>query len=768
MALVAAGALIGAISVGGAYLFGATLVASMLAGAAIGSLFEMANIDLEFQSPTYSFGPTSNSKTQVLPIPVVYGTMRVAGNIFYENFLDDKKTKVERMVGVSEGPVQSITGVQFDDQNPKNLDECSYTVHLDSDDSTTDPRDPGGYAPEFPDLWPKWLPPLPEWLKIKFLAPSPKRNVRPYPNHLAFIGATLKAQEKLTGPAVITSIVEGRKIWTPSGVQFSDNPAWIVRDLLTNTRYGLGIPESRIDADSFLTAATYCDGLVDGGKRFTLNYVVDTQKEAVDVLAEMLACFRGYLIRRDKIALKIDAPVASVYKQVTEDSIIAGSFTWWQTPEDEAFNRVIVEWVDPGNHWETVTVVYEDTDDIEHRGVIERSFSLKGITNVNQACRMGAYLLDTARLVRNHCSFKLSLGDADIEAGDVIGITHSLAGWVQKPFRVTQVVDSGDRNAEEISVVCSEYVAEVYNDRAEPISYHVDTNLDNPFTCPDVTGLNAVENVLVLMDGTVSSDIDITWTPPNVPLTGIEVSILEQGQSQYRVLALLPPGSTGYVARNIPADQSVTVKVVCIDDDGIRSTGATKGLTLYGKALPPGNPSNLSVIPGPGLVRIQWTNPSDQDLRYVEIVEYQGVVQPSSPNQGTLVACIAGTSLTRGGLEESTVYWYWVRAVDTSGNVSSWVGPISATTESFGVGPGSITETEIADDAISTPKLKANCVTAEKISVNALSAIKADLGTVTAGVAKSSDGKFEINLTDKTLKIYDENNVLRVHLGYLG
>ena len=118
MALVAAGALIGAISVGGAYLFGATLVASMLAGAAIGSLFEMANIDLEFQSPTYSFGPTSNSKTQVLPIPVVYGTMRVAGNIFYENFLDDKKTKVERMVGVSEGPVQSITGVQFDVLGP--------------------------------------------------------------------------------------------------------------------------------------------------------------------------------------------------------------------------------------------------------------------------------------------------------------------------------------------------------------------------------------------------------------------------------------------------------------------------------------------------------------------------------------------------------------------------------------------------------------------------------------------------------------------------
>lgn len=43
-----------------------------------------------------------------------------------------------------------------------------------------------------------------------------------------------------------------------------------------------------------------------------------------------------------------------------------------------------------------------------------------------------------------------------------------------------------------------------------------------------------------------------------------------------------------------------------------------------------------------------------------------------------------------------------------------------------------VTETNIADDAISTPKLKANAITAEKIEANAITAPKIDAGAVTA------------------------------------
>jgi hypothetical protein len=72
----------------------------------------------------------------------------------------------------------------------------------------------------------------------------------------------------------------------------------------------------------------------------------------------------------------------------------------------------------------------------------------------------------------------------------------------------------------------------------------------------------------------------------------------------------------------------------------------------------------------------------------------------------------------------------------------------------------------ISDNSISTPQLKAGAVTADKISANTLSAITANLGTVTAGLIRNAantlrfdlpnmriyraDGKFDLNAANNT------------------
>jgi len=763
MAFVALGALVGAISVGGgAYLFGATLLASMAVGASIGAMFESSRIDV--QSPTYSIGPVQNSKSQMLPIPIVYGRCRVAGNIFYEKFLDDDKTKVDRMIGISEGPVEQISEVRVDDKDPvADLEDCSYTIHLNTTSQTTDPRDPdpvagsgvSGYIGNIP--WPEWWPSNPTKGDIE----------RAYPNDIAFIGLSLKAQKELSGPATCTSIVEGRTVWTPSGVQFSRNPSWIIRDYLTNERYGLGVPLHRINEASFVEAANYCDDLVGGEPRFTLDMVIDTYRHGPDTLTDMLSCFRGYLVKRDKIELRVDAPVTTASKAVGLDNIIDGSFTWWQTPDEDALNRVIIEWVDPDNHWERTTSVFEDPADIAVRGVVEQTFSLLGITRPSQVARMGAYLIDSSQAIRNFCSFNLSLKDADIEVGDVIALTHDLPGWSNKWMRVQMVTDTGD--TDDITIVCSEYVAEVYNDVALDYQDHIDTNLPNPFECPNVSNLDAVEFILVHPDGPVMSNIDVTWQDPPVLLSGVEVALLEEEASVWNVLAVVPEGTEGYVIRNVRANQTVSVRVRAINEKGIKASGVTKGLTLYGKAAPPGPPVGLSANGGYTYMDLSWTNPTDPDLSHIEIVEYTGAAEPSDPSEGSLVAIVDTNRYVRVGLENLTSYWYWVRAVDTSGNTSDWVGPVNGVTADsidLEIPEGGWTVTDIADGAITTPKLNTNAVTADKIAANAvtagkinvssLSAIKADLGIVTAGIAKSTDNKFIIDLTNRTLEIYDD------------
>jgi hypothetical protein len=71
------------------------------------------------------------------------------------------------------------------------------------------------------------------------------------------------------------------------------------------------------------------------------------------------------------------------------------------------------------------------------------------------------------------------------------------------------------------------------------------------------------------------------------------------------------------------------------------------------------------------------------------------------------------------------------------------VGAVGSTQLAAGaVGPG-----QIAANAVTADKIAANSITATKLNVTSLSSIAANLGTVTAGLIQSADGKSRWNLT---------------------
>lgn len=79
-------------------------------------------------------------------------------------------------------------------------------------------------------------------------------------------------------------------------IAWTNNPAWIVRDVLTSDRYGLGL----VDVDKWILyeMAQYNDGLVPDGyggtePRFTLNIVLQTQEEAYHVVNSLVSSMRA-------------------------------------------------------------------------------------------------------------------------------------------------------------------------------------------------------------------------------------------------------------------------------------------------------------------------------------------------------------------------------------------------------------------------------------------------------------------------------------------
>lgn len=682
----------------------ATGLAALMEIVSIGSLFMSQEIDIGENSPSYAFGPLQNTKTQKLPIPIIYGgPVKVAGNVFYERFLDAEKTRVYRHIGISEGPVESIYDVyanEFNIDDPFNgravtyqwrqwetyyvesgdngppqpqrrlvwkncsksqylsqtdenmrrildtdgktvitmpITECSASVYLNTTSTTRDSRDPSGR--------------------------------RPYPNDLAFVAVTLKAQENLNGNPVITSMVKGMKVWTPTGTKFSRNPAWIIRDFLTNTRYGLGIPSAKLDDASFLAAANYCDGLIEGLPRFSLDYIIDTQKSAIDILSEMLSCCRGYVLHREKIGLYIDMPVSTYYKKVGLDQIVEGSFSWWQSADEDILNRVVIEWVDPAQSYELTTTVFEDVADINARGVFERSFTLRGITNSAQAGRMGAYLLDSSQGVRNFCTFNLSLKDADVEAGDVIALTHDLPGWVDKWFRVVAVTDN-DSTDDLITVSCSEYIAEIYNDRALDVPERINTQLDDPTNPPNVARVALTEDGYKLRDGTHVASVFATWSPVD-------------GASRYRVSYSYNGGAYTYWQDvpqgtapsceiiNVRIGNTITVKVETMNSLGFSSTG-TVSTPYYIKGIdsPPPDITRFTAAQNGSHITFSGVTPTNIDYNRVEIRR-----GGTSWETAKAYAVVRTFPATVEGLWDGT-HVFWAKNVDNGGNYS--VNAVSA------------------------------------------------------------------------------------------
>jgi hypothetical protein len=101
------------------------------------------------------------------------------------------------------------------------------------------------------------------------------------------------------GLPTITAIVRGKKVYDPrtATTAWSDNPALIVRDYLTNTDYGLGEDTANIDDTRLITAANVCDETVttDSSTRYTCNGAWLTSKVPADLLGQIVGTCAGTL-----------------------------------------------------------------------------------------------------------------------------------------------------------------------------------------------------------------------------------------------------------------------------------------------------------------------------------------------------------------------------------------------------------------------------------------------------------------------------------------
>jgi len=239
----------------------AGLVAGGVANLAVQSLIG-SNSPSSAQSALSSAqaqGILINSQSNVDPIPVIYGRRRVGGTRVFIEVSGSSNEYLHLVLVLSEGPVTAIDNVYLDDvlsTDAKFTGLLTVTKHLGVPGDAAD-------AALTADV-PKWT----SDCKL---------------SNCAYLYVKLKYDRNaFSGLPTITADVRGRTLYDPRDGQtrYSNNPALVIRDYLSNAIYGRGIASSAIDDTSIAAAANACDVRITAPS-FSDIFTVSTATEAL-------------------------------------------------------------------------------------------------------------------------------------------------------------------------------------------------------------------------------------------------------------------------------------------------------------------------------------------------------------------------------------------------------------------------------------------------------------------------------------------------------
>jgi predicted phage tail protein len=217
----------------------------------------------------------------------------------------------------------------------------------------------------------------------------------------------------------------------------TDNPAWILYDLLTNDVYGFRkhYPELLVDRFSFYDAARWCDELIPrpvGGyqPRWTYNDVIAESRNASEMLFYIAGVFGGVLVpdRNGSVRLKVDRPGLPV-QLFGPESVSVEGFSYQFTDLTQRVNDLTVRFVNPNLGWEQDARRVFDQELIDFYGSIPQDLVPVGCIDVYEAQRRGFKRIVQANTERTTVSFRTARAAVHIEVFDLIGITDPDMNW---------------------------------------------------------------------------------------------------------------------------------------------------------------------------------------------------------------------------------------------------------------------------------------------------------------------------------------------------
>ena len=292
-------------------------------------------------------------------------------------------------------------------------------------------------------------------------------NPRVYPK-IAYIAYENYNLGTSTGLPNHSIVLTGLNPYSTGDSYYDANPVKIVKELLTNTQFGIGFNylDPTVDTPGSTTFWNYCVAIKSSAnnQRMLFSPLIKDQRPTAEIINEIIMAANGAFVWSEGV-LKIKpygdedisaslpftgvgftANTTPVYSLTDNDFMSPKNqdpIKVIRKPRNDTYNQISIEYVDKDKQYNPSIVEVKDDADIAQFGLRKKdTMKCHFITNKDTAQMVSQLILQKNLSIVNKYQFVLGWRYCLLEPMDLVNITDSNLGFSAKAVRITSISEN--------------------------------------------------------------------------------------------------------------------------------------------------------------------------------------------------------------------------------------------------------------------------------------------------------------------------------------
>jgi len=394
--------------------------------------------------------------------------------------------------------------------------------------------------------------------------------------------------------------------------QIDMNPAHMIRECLTNSIWGLGLPDTALDMDMFEAAAETLFG-----ERFGLSMIWTRQSGVQDFIGEILSHIQGTVYvnpMNGKICLKL---IRNDYDVGTLDLLDPSNCkvtSFKRRTPAEVTNEIAVTWTNPNTEKEEVVTLQSLGSIVANNGeIVSDNRNYYGVRRADLAAELAGRDLAASTAPLSTAEVKANRAFSRKVPGDVVKLTDPENGAYELIMRIMKV-DYGRPGDSEIQLTLTEDVFSYSKPRfiLPPVSANTSAGkAPTPPTFAEIMTSNPYMNQTATnaLDDLVDPEAQVAFFVASDNSDSFDVEVFQETSTSTGAVVFESIGEFNLVGRGpivdlLPAEAESTIPLPATLAGELPEIS---GFALFGATGIPENRHEIALITGRDSLTGEWT-----------------------------------------------------------------------------------------------------------------------------------------------------------------